>query len=113
MAKYINILKSRSYTSNTDSAKIYNWEDQDALHLVVNVTSGANLVVDIKGFDEESDTAYTLLTSSALGTGTTVLRVGPDYTTGTNTAKDYMPATWFVSTTLSGATTFSIGASLI
>lgn len=113
MAKYLTVLKDGTYTSNTSSNKFSNWENHNAAHLVVNITGGGNLVVDVKGFDEVSDTAYTLLTSSTLPSGSTVLKVGPDYTAGTNIAKDYIPATWYVTTTLSGATIFSIGASLI
>lgn len=113
MAKYLTALRSKAYSTNTDSEKFSNWEGHNALHVVVNITSGSNLVVAVKGFDEVSDTSYTLLTSSALGTGATVLKVGPDYTAATNVGKDYIPANWYVTTTLSGATTFSVGASLI
>ncbi len=116
MAQYITLLKSDSRNSDVDSPVQSNWEKNYALHVVVNISSGSpNLVVAIKGRDELSDVDYTLLTSSIINSGTTVLKLGPDYTAAANVAKDYLPANWLVSVTQSGAVsaTYSIGASVI
>lgn len=113
MAKYIKVLASKSRTANEDSYILYNAELHKSAHIVVDVTNGSNLLVAIKGVDRVSSKTYTILTSSILASGTTVLRVGPELTAGANIAKDYIPESWKISATVSGATTFSVGASLI
>lgn len=116
MAQYIKLLGAESRSADVTGVVQSNWQDNYALHLVVDVVSGSpNLVVSVKGFDDVSDKAYTLLDSATINGGTTVLKVGPDYTAGANVAKDYLPAYWRVDVTQSGsvAATYSIGASVI
>lgn len=112
MAKYFPVLESGTRTVSTSSALFKNWENQNALHLVVDITSGANLSVSILGYDEISNQTYTIL-SKSVATGTEVLRVGPELTAAAGVAKDYLPASWKVTAVPSGSTTFSIGASVI
>lgn len=112
LAKFISVLHSGTRTTTVKSVNFNNWENQEALHVVVDVTSGSNLSVTINGHDPESNKDYVLLTS-LLPSGTTVLKVGPDYTSAANVAKDYVPSFWNVNTVPSGSTVFSIGASLI
>ncbi len=115
MASYVTVLPSASRSTN-QSKQVKVYEKYQAAHFVVDITSGSpNLVVVVNGYDAESGKKYALLTSSTINSGTTVLKVGPDYTAGTNVAKDYLPYMLSVDVTQSGgvAATYSIGASLI
>lgn len=117
MAKYITVLPSAARTANVTTPNFHSYDDNDALHLVVDVTSGSpNLVVTVNGHDNASGKDYAILTGAIInGTGTTLLKVGPDYTAATNVAKDHIPAYWNVGVVQSGgvSATYSIGASLI
>ena len=118
MAQHVGLLGSAARAAITNSPTITVAEKYEAAHLVVDVTAGSafNLLVDIKGYDQTSGKTYSLLTSSVINAvGTTVLKVGPQYTAGTNVAKDYMPFSWYVTVTPSGGVgaTYSVGASLI
>ena len=116
MAMHAALLGSESRTADVDSRIITIWEKYEAAHVVVDITSGTpNLVVTLKGKDPTSNKDYTILTSSTLSSGTTVLKVGPDYTAGTNVAKDYVPYMFYASVAQSGgvAATYSIGATFI
>lgn len=108
--------RTTSYTSplfvSSDS------DSTDALHLVVDITSGSgNLVVAIKGKDLTVNKSYTILQSAVLNAaGTTVLKVGAGLTAATNlVANDYVPYAWYVDVTHSGGVpvTYGIGASWI
>src|SRR3989304_3975050 len=110
MATYVGVLDSVSRNADTDSKHIINWAKHEALHLVVDVTAGnPNIFVNLKAYDSASTKSYTLLTSSQINGGTTILKLGPDYTAATNIAKDYLPYDWYVSVTQSGgvAATYS------
>jgi hypothetical protein len=118
MARHVGLLGSAARAVATTSPVITVAEKYDAAHVVVDVTDGTGfeIVVDIKGKDQTSGKSYTILTSSKISaTGTTVLKVGPQYTAGTNVAKDYIPYNWYVEVTPSGgvSATYSVGASLI
>ena len=109
------VLPSASRNANV-SKTVTVYEKYQAAHLVVDVTSGSpNLIVTVSGLDTVSSKKYTLLTSSTISSGTTVLKIGPDYTAGTNVAKDYLPHFVVVDVTQSGNvySTYSIGMSLI
>jgi len=116
VASYVNILPSKARTAST-SAEVTVWDKYVAAHIVVDITAGDSpLIVALKGRDLASNKKYTLLSSTLQSnSGTTVLKLGPDYTAGANVAKDYLPYQLFVDVTLSGGTTatYSIGASLI
>lgn len=113
LAKFISVLHSGTRSVAADSPLYNNWEDNYALHVVVDITSGDNLVVSVLGRDTESNKDYTILTSALLASGVSVLKVGPELTAGTNVAKDYVPANFHIYSVPSGSTVFSIGASLI
>lgn len=117
MAKYLSILGSAARTADVTGIRQENYGYNDTLHLVVDISSGSpNLVVTVNGHDNASGKDYAILTSAILNaTGTTVMKVGPNYTATTNVAKDVIPAYWNVGVTQSGgvSATYSIGASLI
>lgn len=118
MAQHVGLLGSAARTVATVSPVVTVAQKYEAVHVVVDITGGTgfNLLVDLKGKDQTSGKSYTLLTSATLNAiGTTVLKVGPQYTAGTNVAKDYVPYNWYVEVTPSGgvSATYSIGASLI
>jgi len=117
MAIPVSLLGSAARTSSVTTRVQSVREKYEALHLVVDVTAGTafNLDVSINGYDPVSTASYTLLAGTINGTGTTVLKVGPQYTAATNVAKDYMPADWRVVFTISGGVgaTFSAAGSLI
>ena len=85
---------------------------------VVNITAGATasdtITVNIEGYDEASQTWYTILQSAALdAVASTILRVGMDYTAASNTAaKEFLPRRFRVRVVKNNATsiTYSIGA---
>jgi hypothetical protein len=87
------------------------------IKLVVDVTLGAGTVtVTIQGKDPVSGKYYTILTSLALGPGTTtVLTVYPGEVVAANvTANDVLPATWRLSVAIAtAAMTATIGGSVI
>jgi hypothetical protein len=117
VAAYVTLLASAERTVDVTGNQITVWEKYQAAHIVVDITTGgSNLIATVKGRDTASGKDYTILTSTTMNaSGTTVLRVGPDYTAGANTAKDYMPYNFHVDITQSGGTpvTYSVGASLI
>lgn len=116
MAMHATLLGSESRTADVDSRLITIWEKYEAAHVVVDITAGSpNLIVTLKGKDPTSKKDYTLLTSTYINSGTTVLKVGPAYTAGTNVAKDYVPYMFYATVTQSGgvAATYSIGAVFI
>lgn len=114
MASYFNLLPLKARTVSAVSPTVTVWEKYQAAHIVVDITAGSpKLIVTVKGKDAASGKGYTLLTSAELTSGTTVLKVGPELTAGTNIAKDYLPYQFYVDVTLSGTATYSVGASLI
>lgn len=116
MASYVPLLPSKVRTADVTSELITVWEKYTAAHVVVNIASGSpKLVVKVRGKDVASGAAYDILTSSEITTGTTVLKIGPDFTAGTNVAKDYLPYNMFVEVAQSGgiSTEYSVGISLI
>ena len=83
---------------------------------VINVTAAIatpSVTFTIAGVDPASNATYTILTSAAItGTGTTVLRVGPDLTAAANTiAKDYLPQSLKITATHADtdSITYSLG----
>lgn len=118
MAQYVKVLDLAARTASATSATFSLYEKYAAAHVVVDITSlsGVNVVPKIFGYDQVSGKSYLILAGSVLtSTGTTVLKVGPEFTAGANIAKDYMPANWYVDVTVSGGTgaTFSVGASIM
>lgn len=117
MAKYLKVLDSAARTVSVQTPNFHSYDDNDALHLVIDISSGSpNLVVTINGHDNVSSKDYAILTSATINaSGVTVLKVGPEYTATTNVAKDHMPAYWNIAVTQSGgvSSVYSIGASLI
>lgn len=117
MASYVNILPSQTRTAST-SKEITVWEKYTAAHVAVDITAGDSvLVVSLKGKDLASGKSYVILTSTLQpNSGTTILKVGMDYTAAANIAKEHLPYQLLVDVTQSGGTptaTYSIGASLI
>ena len=80
---------------------------------VTAATATPSVVFTIAGVDPASDKTFTILTSAAItGTGTTVLRVGPELTAAANTiAKDYLPQAIKITATHADADsiTYSLG----
>lgn len=118
MAQFIGILPSEARTTDVTGVDITVAEKYQAAHIVIDVTvgTGFNLVASVKGKDPTSGKSYTILTSPTINaTGTTVMKIGPELTAGTNVAKDYIPYIFHVDVTQSGgaSATYSIGASLI
>lgn len=118
MSKQVGLFPSKTTAAAQvdTSKKIVNGGDDsaEALYVVVDITAGTpGLSVIINGWDETSQKSFALLTSAALNSGTTVLKVGPQLTAGTNVAKEYVPHAWYVTASGNAAGTFSIGASLI
>lgn len=118
MAKHVGILPSAARTADVTSPDIKVAEKYEAAHIVVDITAGSgfNLIFTVKGKDLTSNKSYALLATPTINTtGTTVLRIGPEYTAATNVAKDYIPYIFFVDVTQSGSVsaTYSVGGSLI
>ena len=118
MAQYVGILPSLARTADVTGKDITVAEKYQAAHIVVDVTAGSgfNLIFTVKGKDLASSKDYTILASPIInGVSTTVMRIGPELTAGTNIAKDYVPYTFHVDVTQSGnvSATYSIGGSLI
>lgn len=114
----VGLLASEARTADASSKIITLAETYEAAHIVIDVTAGSgfNLSVAIKGHDVTSNKEYTIGTVSTINaTGTTLVKVGPQYTAAANVFKDYMPTSWIVAVTQSGgvSATYSIGASLI
>lgn len=115
---HVGLLPSKARIADASSAVISASEKYEAAHIVVDVTAGTgfNLSVAVKGRDLTSGKDYTLGTSSTINaTGTTIIRVGPQYAAAANIFKEYLPDSWSVAVTQSGgaSATYSIGASLI
>lgn len=94
--------------------------DGKSLHLVIDctaVTSSPSVVFTLQGKDAISGKFYTILASAAIvGTGTTVLRVGPGLTTAANlVANDVLPRSYRVIATHgnSDSITYSVGMSIV
>lgn len=90
------------------------------IKLVVDITAisgGATLTVTIRGRDQVSGKAYTILASAALSAvGTTVLTVYPGITPTANVAaSDVLPTSWDVLAVVAtaGTVTATIGAALM
>lgn len=84
---------------------------------IVDITAGAGvsdtITIEIDGYDSASGKWYTILDSAALNAvGTTILRVGMEYTASSNLiAKDFLPDKFRVIGNKNNATsiTYSIG----
>lgn len=121
MAKRVNLFASAARTATVTTPVIAANDQEDtynALYVVVDVTAGTafNLTPSIGLYDSASAKTITLLTGSVINaTGTTLLRVGPAYTAGANVAKEYVPAEWTATFTISGGigATFSANAHLV
>lgn len=118
MAAYVTILPSKERTASVDSPAITVWEKYQAAHIAIDINSGSgfNLVFDVRGKDTASGKSYSLLTTGTIAaSGLSILKIGPDYTSAANIAKDYMPYSFYVAVTASGSTsaTYSVAASLI
>ena len=118
MAVYVPVLASSARTADTTS-KTFNVSDKyETAHIVVDVTAGSgfNLVFTVQGYDQASGKSYTVLATPTINTaGTTVMKIGTDYTAAANIAKDILPFAWNVAVTQSGgiSATYSVGASLV
>ena len=116
MASYIGVLNSAARTTN-ESKVINVWEKYTAAHIVVDITAGNSpLLVSVKGKDSVSGKTYVILSSLLQSnSGTTVLKIAPEYTAAANVAKDYLPYTTQIDVSISGGTTatYSLGVSLI
>lgn len=117
MASYVSILPPQTRTDSI-TKEITIWEKYTTAHIVVDITAGDSvLVVALKGKDLASGKKYLLLTSTLQpNSGTTLMKVGMDYTAAANIAKEHLPYQLSVEVTQSGGTptlTYSIGASLI
>ena len=118
MAQHVGLLPLGTRTANASSPIITVTEKYQAAHVVIDVTAGTgfNLLFSVKGKDATSGKSYTILTSATINTtGTTVMKIGPELTAGSNIAKDYIPYNWYIDVTQSGGVSanYSVGASLI
>jgi hypothetical protein len=118
MAQYVGLLRSEARTAGVTSPVITVSEKYTAAHVVVDVTAGTdfNLVFTVKGKDAVSGKSYTIIATPTISsTGTTIVKIAPEFTAGSNVAKDYLPYNWYVDVTASGASsvTYSVAASLM
>jgi len=118
MAMYVPLLASEARTTAASSPVVSVYEKYNAAHVVIDVTAGTgfNLVFSVKGKDAASGKTYTIISTPTINTtGTTIVKIAPEFTAGTNVAKDYIPYYFFVDTTVSGtvSATYSVGASLM
>lgn len=115
----VKIIASAAYTAAQTSSTYDNYTHR-GIHFVINVSAIAattgSITPTIQGFDEASQTYYTLLTGIAITTtGTTVLKIYPGISAVANvSASDFLPAKWRVSIAVADATsiTYSITANL-
>lgn len=114
MAMHVSVFPLEVRTTSVTSSPITVWEKFNAAHFVVTHPNvGGGLTVSVSGKDPLSGSTYTLLSSSIVASGITVMKIGPDYTAGANVAKDYIPYQTVVTVTASGTNAYSIGASYI
>jgi nucleoside recognition membrane protein YjiH len=124
MALYTGVLESKSRTQLptgvTTSNVIRVTDKYENAHIVLDITAGTGFTIQatVKGKDPVSGKTYSILPTPTINaTGTTVMRIGPDFVTASGagfvTAKDVLPYNWVVEVLASGTATYSIGASLI
>lgn len=116
----LTVLSSAARTTTQTSADQVNYNHTDLVVVidVTAVTSTPSLVVTINGKDALSGKYYTLLTSAAISTvSTVVLRVGSSFGAAAANliAVDRLPRTWQVVVTAGNANsaTYSVGAGLL
>lgn len=118
MAIFVPVLESTARTANATSKTLSVADKYQAAHVVVDISAGSgfNLVFNVNGIDPSSGQSYTILSTPTINArGTTVMRIGPDYTAAANVAKDILPFQWNVTVTQSGgvSATYTVGASLV
>jgi hypothetical protein len=113
MASYVGILPSAARVAAVDTPIVVNYNDARAGYFYVDITGTSSITVAVKGSDPVSGKTHTIVLSPILSAnGTTILKVGPGLTAAANSVvNDYLATNWFVS--VSGAGTYSIGASII
>ena len=115
------LLSSAQRTTATNSADVTDNFGAKSAVVIIDVTSvnavTPTLTVTIQGKDPTSGKYYTILTSAAISTvSTVVLRVHPALAASANLiAKSIMPQTWRVSVAVgdADACNYSIGAQLV
>lgn len=112
------IFESAEITATTYSSIVSNTPPLTQGHIIVDVsarTSGS-VTPSIEVYNPASDSWYTILTGAAISSvSTVVLKVGPAFTTASNTVvSDILPQTWRVKLTAASSTvlTASVGANL-
>lgn len=105
--------------SNGDTLE--NLSSQSA-HIIINITAltgtTPTATFTVQGYDESSNTYYTMLVSTALNaTGQTILKIGPSVTAAANLAlNDFIPKFFRVVCVLGGTTpniTATVGVNLM
>lgn len=125
MAQHVTVFPSEARTASTNSFDFKNSVENGGLNNVgmlcvidcTAIASSPSVVFTIEGKDPTSGKYYTILASAPIvGTGTTILRVHPEFTAASNTvAKDFIPAVWRIKAVAgnSNSITYSVGVSLI
>lgn len=120
MAQHVGVFPSKERTATHSSPDIRNYGNGVGLVAVIDCTSitdTPSVTFTIEGKDPSSGKYYTILTSAAVASvSTVVLRVHPDLTAAANlVAKDMLPAVWRVTATHgdTDAIIYSVGASVI
>ncbi len=114
----LEVFASAARTASAVSANLTN-RNFRGFHLVLAITAltgSPSVSVVIRGIDEISGNTYTLLSAGPFTTiSTTVLRLYPGLSSGTNVANDILPRVWQVQVNHSNADsiTYSVGASLV
>lgn len=85
-------------------------------HFIIDVTAvgGTSVTPEIQGFIRATKSWYAVLTGVAIvGTGTTILKVGPAFTPAANvTANDILPQIFRMNFTHVGSVTYSVSCNL-
>lgn len=124
MAIYTGVLESKSRTqlpTGSIQSNVMRIADKyENAHITLNISAGTGFTIlaTVKGKDVTSGASYNIAQTPTINaTGTTVIKIGPDYVTASGagfvTQKDSLPYNWYVDVLASGTATYSIGASLI
>jgi len=118
LAQHVTVFSSQARIADVASPDFKNHAGVGAV-VTINVTattSTPSVVFTLQGKDPTSSQYYNILSSSAIVvSGITHMKVHPDFTAGTNVAKDIMPSVWrvYADHADGDSITYSVGASLI
>ena len=106
----VTFLPLDTRVASVDSTMVTVWEKYNHAHIVVYAPAVNGFTVAVKGRAAGVD--FPILSTNIVASGTTVMKIGPEYTAGANIAKDTVPYNFYVSVTASGSNTYSIGGSI-